>query len=60
MYQRQECIAQASTCRKNAQGDPAHHDYWIDEAIAWHRRAIEARHENAVTHEIHGGRRVPE
>jgi hypothetical protein len=59
MYRRQECIAKASICRKNAQGDPTRHDYWIDEAIAWHQRAIEARHENAVAHEIHGGRRIP-
>jgi hypothetical protein len=59
MYQRRECIAKASTCRENAQGDPANHDYWIDEAIAWHRRAIEARHENAVAPEIHDSRLIP-
>jgi hypothetical protein len=49
MYQRQECIAQASTCRENARGDPARHDYWIDEAIRWHQRAIEARREIVVS-----------
>ena len=41
MYRLEECIAKALTCRENAQGDPTRHEYWIDEAIAWHRRAIE-------------------
>ena len=58
MYQRKECIEQASACREKAQSDPARHDYWIDEAVVWLQRATEARHENAVTHEIHG-RMVP-
>jgi hypothetical protein len=31
MYQRDECIAQASICRKKAQTDPARSVYWIDE-----------------------------
>jgi hypothetical protein len=53
MYQRQECIAQASICREKAQADPARHDYWIDEAIAWHQRAIRARRENVVTREVY-------
>ena len=52
MYQRQECIAQASACRENAQADPGRHDYWIDEAVVWHQRAIEARRGVAVTREI--------
>jgi hypothetical protein len=43
MYQRQECIAQASICRDKAQADPARYDHWIDEAIVWLQRAIEAR-----------------
>jgi hypothetical protein len=59
MYKREECIAQASICRERAQGDPACHDYWIDEAIAWHQRAIDARRENVVTQEIHDRRMVP-
>jgi hypothetical protein len=42
VYQRQECIAQASFCRENAQADPALHDYWIEEAVVWHQRAVEA------------------
>ena len=55
MYQREECIAQASICREKAQADPAHYDYWIDEAIVWHQRG----HKNAVTHEVHDGRLIP-
>jgi hypothetical protein len=42
MDRRQQCIAQASICREKAQADPARYDYWIDEAIAWLQRAIEA------------------
>lgn len=59
MYQRQECIAQASACREKAQSDPARYDYWIDEAVVWLQRAIEARRESPVTHEIHERRMVP-
>ena len=32
MYQRDECIAQASICREKALADPAHYDHWIDQA----------------------------
>jgi hypothetical protein len=49
MYQREQCLVQASICRAKAQADPARYDYWIDEAIVWHQRAIGARHNNAVT-----------
>ena len=42
VYHRQECIAQASLCRDKARADPARYDYWIDEAVAWHQRAIES------------------
>jgi hypothetical protein len=60
MYQRQECITQASICREKAEGDPARHDYWIDEAIIWLQRAIDARRESVVvTHEVHDGRMIP-
>jgi hypothetical protein len=59
MYQRQECIAQAAICRKKARADPAHHDYWIDEAIVWLQRAISTRHRNAATYEIRDGRLIP-
>jgi len=28
IYQREECLAQASTCREKAQADPVRNDYW--------------------------------
>ena len=59
MYQRQECIAQASICRERAQGDPARHDYWIDEAIVWLQRAIAAHRENVVSPEVCDGPVIP-
>lgn len=58
MYQRDECLVQASICRENAQADPARYDYWIDQAVVWLQRAISTR-QNAVTHEIHDGRMIP-
>jgi hypothetical protein len=58
MYQREECLVHASICREKAQTDPARSDHWIDRAIVWHQRAAQARHENAVTHEIHDGRMI--
>jgi hypothetical protein len=59
MYQLEECIAQALICRGKAHADPAHYDYWIDEAIVWHQRAIGTGHKNAVTREVHVGRLIP-
>lgn len=61
MYQRKECIEQASACREKAQSDPARYDYWINEAIVWLQRAIETPHKNkdAVTYEIRDGRMIP-
>jgi hypothetical protein len=59
MHQRQQCIAQAAICRENAQTDPAHYDYWIDEAIGWLQRATLTGNKNAVTHEIRDGRLIP-
>jgi hypothetical protein len=55
MYQRDQCIAQASICREKAQADPARHDYWIDQAVAWLQRAIQARRGKAVTYDIRDG-----
>jgi hypothetical protein len=40
MYQRDDCIAQASICRENAQTDPACYDYWIDQGC----RVASTRH----------------
>jgi hypothetical protein len=58
MYQREECLAQASICRRKAQADPMHYDYWIDEAIVWLQRAIGTGHKKAVTHEVRDGRMI--
>jgi hypothetical protein len=58
MYQREECLAQASICRQKAQADPVHYDYWIDEAIVWLQRAIGTSHKKAVTHEVRDGRMI--
>ena len=52
MVQRQECIAQASLCRAKAQADPARYDFWIDEAVAWHQRAIQPGRDFAVSPEL--------
>jgi hypothetical protein len=59
MYQRDKCIAQASACREKAQADPARSDYWIDRAIVWHRRAVQASHGKTVTYEVNDGRMIP-
>ena len=42
IYQREECLAQASTCREKAQADPVRNDYWIDQAIVWLQRAMQS------------------
>jgi hypothetical protein len=52
MYRREECLVQASICREKAKADPARYDYWIDQAIVWLQRAIQASRGNAVTHAI--------
>jgi hypothetical protein len=59
MYQRDECLVQASMCREKAQADPARYDYWIDQAIVWLQRAIQNNHRNAVTHENHDEHMIP-
>ena len=59
MYQRKECLVQASICREKALAEPARYDDWIDEAVLWLQRAVDARDGSAVTHEIHGGRVIP-
>jgi hypothetical protein len=42
MYRRDECLAEASTCREKAQADPALCDYWVEQAAVWLQRAIQA------------------
>ena len=59
IYQREECLAQASMCREKAQADPVRNDYWIDQAIEWLQRAMQSRRANPLTHEIHDGRMIP-
>ena len=59
MYQRDEYIAQASICRKKALADPAHYDHWIDQAVVWLQRALQARRGKAVTYDIREGRMIP-
>jgi hypothetical protein len=59
MYQRDQCLTQASTCREKAQADPALYDYWIDQAVVWLQRAIQARRGKAVTYDIRDGRMIP-
>jgi hypothetical protein len=59
MYQRDECLVQASVCREKAQADPARYDYWIDQAIVWLQRAIQASRGRATTPELHGARMIP-
>jgi hypothetical protein len=59
MYQREECLAQASMCREKARADPVRNDYWIDQAIVWLQRAMQSSRANAVPYEIHDGRMIP-
>jgi hypothetical protein len=59
MYQRDECIAQASICREKARADPARYDHWIDQSVVWLQRAVQARRGKAVTYDIREGRMIP-
>ncbi|WGD56283.1 hypothetical protein QA641_21730 [Bradyrhizobium sp. CB1650] len=49
MDRRTACLNQANAFREKAIADPAHHDQWIDEAIKWLERAMEASRRVAVT-----------
>ncbi|PJG54516.1 hypothetical protein CVM73_14925 [Bradyrhizobium forestalis] len=42
MDRRTACLHQANAFREKALTDPEHHDQWIDEAIKWLERAMEA------------------
>lgn len=59
MYPREQCLVQASICREKAQADPARCDYWIDQAVVWLQRAIQARRGKAVAYEVDDGRMIP-
>nr|WP_228747594.1 hypothetical protein [Bradyrhizobium sp. BR 10289] len=42
-------MQQADAFREKAIADPEHHDQWIDEAIKWLERAMEAGCRAAIT-----------
>ncbi|MBB4259833.1 MULTISPECIES: hypothetical protein [unclassified Bradyrhizobium] len=42
MDRRTACLHQADAFREKAIADPEQHDRWIDEAIKWLERAMEA------------------
>lgn len=46
---RTACLHQADAFREKALADPEHHDEWIDEAIKWLERAMEASCRAVVT-----------
>ena len=46
---RTTCLHQADAFREKAIADPEHHDQWIDEAIKWLERAMEAGCRAVVT-----------
>jgi 5,10-methylenetetrahydrofolate reductase len=46
---RTACLHQADAFREKAIADPEHHDQWIDEAIKWLERAMEAGCRAVVT-----------
>jgi hypothetical protein len=46
---RTACLHQADAFREKALADPEHHDEWIDEAIKWLERAMEASYRAVVT-----------
>jgi hypothetical protein len=46
---RTACLHQANAFREKALADPEHHDEWIDEAIRWLERAMEASCRAIVT-----------
>jgi hypothetical protein len=48
---RTACLHQANAFREKALADPEHHDQWIDEAIKWLERAMEASCRAVVTME---------
>ena len=52
-------LKNAADCREKAKGDPAHADYWTDEAIIWLQRAIETSGERPIAYELRDGRMTP-
>lgn len=61
MDRRTACLHQANAFREKALADPDHHDQWIDEAIKWLERAMEASCCRAnLTVEAGNGDHVPD
>ncbi|RQH16229.1 hypothetical protein [Bradyrhizobium sp. RP6] len=59
MDRRTACLHQADAFREKALADPEHHDQWIDEAIKWLERAMEASCRAVIT-VAEDGNDVPE
>ncbi|WP_439403320.1 hypothetical protein ACNJYA_17765 [Bradyrhizobium sp. DASA03068] len=59
MDRRTACLHQANAFREKALADPEHHDQWIDEAIKWLERAMEASCRAAITMEDDDGSGAP-
>lgn len=59
MDRRTACLHQADAFREKALADPEHHDEWIDEAIKWLERAMEASCRAVVTMEGDDGSEAP-
>ena len=57
---RTACLHQADAFREKALADPEHHDRWIDEAIKWLERAMEASCRAAITVDTDHGLHVAE
>jgi hypothetical protein len=57
---RTACLHQADAFREKAIADPEHHDQWIDEAIKWLERAMEASCRAVVTVEAGDTGDIPE
>jgi hypothetical protein len=58
MYQRDECLAHASTCREKAQADPALCDYWIDQAAVWLQPSTRHRSQTRKSGDLRNSRRA--
>ncbi|MEY9110314.1 hypothetical protein ABH999_006510 [Bradyrhizobium yuanmingense] len=56
---RTACLHQANAFREKALADPEHHDQWIDEAIKWLERAMEASCRAVITMEGDNGSDAP-
>lgn len=59
MDRRTACLHQADAFREKALADPEHHDEWIDEAIKWLERAMEASCRAVVALEGDDGSEAP-